>query len=362
MLAYDLIRFMEEIGTSATDDLKLDDMAMMLTGAVVVFDHAKNLIRIIAMTDGSGDSYDHARAEIERIQGRLAGPLPQLPAHRGSPHPVESNLSQDQFEAMVRRCKEYIVAGDGIQIVPSQRFRTKNDAHPLTVYRSLRSINPSPYMFLLRFGDFDLVGASPELLTSLHGRTARNRPIAGTRWRGKTPQEDAELAAELLADEKERAEHVMLVDLGRNDLGRVCEIGSVKVNEMMVIERYSHVMHIVSDITGQLDAPHDGLDLIRATFPHGTVSGAPKVRAMQIIEELEPSRRGSYAGAVGTVSYTGDVDMCIALRTILLKDGFAYVQAGGGVVYDSDPTAEYVESCNKAKAALLALEMAQRGL
>ena len=362
MLGYDLIRFFEKIGDSTMDDLKLDDMAMMLTGAVVIFDHAKNIIRIIAMTDGSSEDYDRARGEIERIQGRLAGPLPQLPANKGAYHPVESNMSQDQFERTVKRVKEYIVAGDGFQMVISQRFKTKNEAHPLTVYRALRSINPSPYMFLLRFGDFDLVGASPELLTSLHGREARVRPIAGTRWRGKTPQEDIELAAELLADEKERAEHVMLVDLGRNDLGRVCEVGSVRVNDMMVIERYSHVMHIVSDVSGTLDAKCNAFDLIRATFPHGTVSGAPKVRAMQIIEELEPSRRASYAGAVGTFSYTGEVDTCIALRTILLKDGNAYVQAGGGIVFDSDPTSEYQESCNKAKAALLALEMAQRGL
>jgi anthranilate synthase component 1 len=257
---------------------------------------------------------------------------------------------------------EYITAGDGIQMVPSQRFSTKVDAHPLTIYRALRSINPSPYMFLIRYGDFDLVGASPELLVSLHGRNARLRPIAGTRWRGKDETEDAALADELLHDEKERAEHIMLVDLGRNDLGRVCEYGSVRVNELMVIEKYSHVMHIVSDVTGKLRPDMDAYDLFRACHPAGTVSGAPKVRAMEIIDELEPTRRGSYAGSVGFFSHDGDLDTCITLRTIYVKDGVAYVQAGGGVVYDSKPDYEYNESCNKAKASLRAIEMAQRGL
>ena len=362
MFSYDFVRYLEEIGQHAKDDLGMDDMAAMLTGPVVVFDHAKNLIRIIVMTDGSAESYDQARAEIERIQARLAAPLPQLPSKKGVSHPVEPNVDQETYEGMVRKMKEYIVAGDVFQSLPSQRFKTKVDAHPLTVYRALRSINPSPYMFLLRFGDFELVGASPELLTSLHGRTAKVRPIAGTRWRGKTPAEDDQLAADLLADQKERAEHIMLIDLGRNDLGRVCEIGSVKVGDLMIIERYSHVMHIVSDVTGELAADKNAADLLRATYPAGTVSGAPKVRAMQIIEELEPTRRGSYAGSVGTFSFTGDMDLCITLRTILLKDGHAYVQAGAGIVYDSDPTYEYNESCNKAKASLAAIEMAQQGL
>jgi anthranilate synthase component 1 len=277
-------------------------------------------------------------------------------------HPVHSNVSKEQFESMVSRMIEYITAGDGIQMVPAQRFSTQTDAHPLTVYRSLRSINPSPYMFLLRFGDFDLVGASPELLVSVHGRKSRVRPIAGTRWRGKTEEEDAALAEELLGDEKERAEHIMLVDLGRNDLGRVCDFGSVVVNELMVIERYSHVMHIVSDVTGTLGADKDAFDLFRACHPAGTVSGAPKVRAMQIIDELEPTRRGSYAGSVGFFSHSGDLDSCIAIRTIYIKDGIAHIQAGGGVVYDSIPEKEYEESRNKAKAALKAIEMAQQGL
>lgn len=362
LLSYDIVRYFERLPDSTKDDLQVDDLAMMLADVVVVFDHAKNLIRVVAMTDGSEGSYDAAASEIERILARLAEPLPPLPKGSYEPHEVRSNVTQEEFESMVSRMKEYITQGDGVQMVPAQRFSTQVDAHPLTVYRALRTINPSPYMFLLRFGGFDLVGASPELLVSLHGRRARVRPIAGTRWRGKDEEEDLALEKELLADEKERAEHVMLVDLGRNDLGRVCEYGSVRVNELMVIERYSHVMHIVSDVTGTLGGDKDAFDLFRATHPAGTVSGAPKVRAMEIIDELEPTRRGSYAGSVGFFSNTGDLDTCIAIRTIYIKDGVAYVQAGGGVVYDSVPTNEYVESCNKAKASLRAIEMAQRGL
>ena len=362
LLSYDIARYFERLPDTTTDDLGVEDMAMMLADTVVVFDHAKNLLRVVVMTDGTAAGYERAEAEIQRVLDRLAQPLPRLPEGRHEPHPVEVNVTREQFEAMVARMVEYITQGDGVQMVPAQRFRTQVDAHPLTVYRALRSINPSPYMFLLRFGDFDLVGASPELLVSLHGRRARVRPIAGTRWRGKDEEEDQALEKELLGDEKERAEHVMLVDLGRNDLGRVCEYGSVRVNELMVIERYSHVMHIVSDVTGTLSQEKDAFDLFRATHPAGTVSGAPKVRAMQIIDELEPTRRGSYAGAVGMFSHTGDLDTCIAIRTIYLKDGFAYVQAGGGVVYDSVPAKEYEESRNKAKAALRAIETAQRGL
>lgn len=360
LLSYDIVRFFERLGQGPSDDLQLDDMAMMLCDTVVVFDHAKNLLRVIVMA--APHQYDEAVGEISRILGLLKGPLPSLPSDSFPQHPTKVNMDQATFEGIVSRMREYIAAGDGIQMVPSQRFSTPVDAHPLTIYRALRSLNPSPYMFLLRFGDFDLVGASPELLVSLHGRRARVRPIAGTRWRGKDPIEDNALAEELLADEKERAEHIMLVDLGRNDLGRVCNFGSVKVNELMVVERYSHVMHIVSDVTGELTPGKDAYDLIRASFPAGTVSGAPKVRAMQIIDELEPTRRGSYAGAVGFLSHTGDLDMCIAIRTILIKDGIAHVQAGAGIVYDSDPTKEYEECRNKAKAPLRAIELAQRGL
>ncbi len=362
MLAYDIVRYFEKLPDSTKDDLNIPDLAMMMVDTVVVFDHAKNLIKIVAMTDGSAESYDRAETEVEHVVARLSHPLPALPKDRHEPHPVSCNVNQAFFEGMVQRMKEYITQGDGVQMVPSQRFETPVEAHPVTVYRALRSINPSPYMFILRFGDFDMVGASPELLVSLHGKKAHVRPIAGTRWRGKDEAEDRALADELINDEKERAEHIMLVDLGRNDLGRVCKIGSVRVNDLMVIEKYSHVMHIVSDVTGELRDDLDAYSLFRATHPAGTVSGAPKVRAMQIIDELEPTRRGSYAGAVGFFSHTGDLDTCIALRTILLKDGKAYVQAGGGVVYDSDPTKEYEESRNKAKAALSAIELAQKGL
>lgn len=363
MMSYDLVRFFEKLPDSTVDDLNVDDLAMMLTDTVVVFDHAKNVIRIIAMA--TEESYDEAVKEIEEIVHKLKSPLPNLPdvENRDHPiHPIESNLPKARFEEIVTRMVEYIAAGDAFQLVPSQRFQTQVDVHPLTLYRALRSLNPSPYMFILRFGDFDIVGASPELLVSLHGRKARVRPIAGTRWRGGTPEEDKALEMELLADEKERAEHIMLVDLGRNDLGRVCEYGSVEVNELMVIERYSHVMHIVSDVTGTLEVGKDAYDLIRASFPAGTVAGAPKVRAMEIIDELESTRRGLYAGAVGFVSHTGDFDACIAIRTIYLKDGKAYVQAGGGVVFDSKPEFEFNESCNKAKGSLRAIEIAQAGL
>jgi anthranilate synthase component 1 len=362
MFSYDLVRFFERLPDTTSDDLKIDDVAMMLTDAVVVFDHAKNLIRVIVLADGSLHGYEAAQIEIERVFQELGQPLPSLPFGEFESHEVSCNQTQEEFESNVLRIKEYIAVGDGFQMVPSLRLSTEVNAHPLTVYRALRSINPSPYMFLLRFGDFDLIGASPELLVSLHGNRARVRPIAGTRKRGATPELDNALADDLLADEKERAEHIMLVDLGRNDLGRVSTYGSVTVNELMVIERYSHVMHIVSDVTGELPADKDAFSLIRAAFPAGTVSGAPKVRAMQIIDELEPTRRGPYAGSVGFISATGDMDTCITIRTILVKDGTAYVQAGAGIVYDSVPEREYEECLNKARASLAAIDAAQRGL
>lgn len=362
MLSYDLVRFFERLPDSTIDDLQIDDMAMMLTDAVVVFDHAKNVIRVVVLADGTNEGYSLASATIESIFEKLREPLPPLPRGEFESHEVSCNQTQEEFESNVLRIKEYIAAGDGIQMVPSLRLSTEVNAHPLTVYRALRSINPSPYMFLLNFGDFDLIGASPELLVSLHGREARVRPIAGTRKRGATQELDNALADDLLADEKERAEHIMLVDLGRNDLGRVSEYGSVKVNELMVIERYSHVMHIVSDVTGQLPESCDAFALIRAAFPAGTVSGAPKVRAMQIIDDLEPTRRGPYAGSVGFISANGDMETCITIRTILMKDGIAYVQAGAGIVYDSVPEKEYEECLNKARASLAAIDAAQRGL
>lgn len=361
LLSYDFVRFLERLPDQAQDDLNVDDMAMMIAQTVIVFDHAKNVIRIISLAQATEEGYEEATAEIEHVVKALSGPLPPLPVGGYETADVESNMSREAYEGSVRKGIEYIGAGDCIQVVLSQRFSTDVQAHPLTIYRSLRSLNPSPYMFLLRFGDMDIIGASPELLVSLTGRTARVRPIAGTRWRGETSEEDDRLAEELLADEKERAEHIMLVDLGRNDIGRVAEYGSVSVNELMVVERYSHVMHIVSDVTGRLPTDKNALDLLRATFPAGTVSGAPKVRAMQIIDELEPTARGVYAGAVGYISATGDLDMAIAIRTIFCSGGKAYVQAGAGIVYDSVPEREFMECQNKAKASLRAIELAQKG-
>lgn len=362
MISYDYARFIEDLPDENEDDLNIDDIAMMVIDSMVVFDHAKNLVRIVALADGSEEGYEDAKAEIERIKSKLKGSLPELPRYKGGANPVEANIDQAQFEEGVNKIIDYIAAGDCIQAVPSLRFETQVEAHPLSVYRALRSLNPSPYMFFLRFEDFDIVGASPEILVGLSGDTARVRPIAGTRPRGETYFEDLELEKELLADEKERAEHIMLVDLGRNDLGRVCEYGSVEVEELMTVERYSHVMHIVSSVTGKLDKEMDGVDLVRACFPAGTVSGAQKVRAMEIIDEIETNRRGLYAGAVGYFSVTGEVDLAIAIRTILLKNGKAYVQAGAGIVYDSLPSKEYDECASKAKAALRAIEIAQNGL
>lgn len=359
MVSYDYVRSVENIPDANLDDLKLDDLAMMVVDSVVVFDHAKNKIWIVSLADGTDEGYRAAVAEIERIKSRLSGPLPELPKGRFPAHPVKTNRQQDDYEAAVRRIKEYIVAGDCFQCVPSVRFSTKLEAHPLSVYRALRSLNPSPYMYLLNFEDFQIVGASPELLVSLKNGVAAVRPIAGTRPRSEDLDEDNRLATELLADEKERAEHIMLIDLGRNDLGRVSEYGTVQVHDLMVVERYSHVMHIVSSVNGKLRKGLDGVDLVRACFPAGTVSGAPKVRAMQIIDELEPTRRGLYAGAVGYFSSTGDLDLAIAIRTILIKDGVAHVQAGAGIVYDSDPTSEWEECCRKAQACLRAIELAQ---
>lgn len=362
LVSYDYVRTIEQIPNSNPDDLEIDDVALMICDSVVVFDHAKNLIKIIVIADGTEDSYRQAIEEIKWIQSRLAAPLPPLPHSTEPPTPVQCNTTAEEFEQTVNTIIDYIKAGDGIQMVPSIRFSQEIKAHPLTIYRALRSLNPSPFMYLLRFEDLDIVGASPELLTGLENRKATVRPIAGTRPRGETPTEDKVLADELLADEKERAEHVMLVDLGRNDLGRVCQYGTVTVEHLMQIERYSHVMHIVSDVHGTLQDDLGAIDLLRATFPAGTLSGAPKVRAMQIIEEVEKTRRGVYGGAVGFFSSQGDMELAIAIRTIVLKQGVAYVQAGAGIVFDSDPKKEYDECCNKARAALRALEIAQTGL
>lgn len=362
MVGYDYVRTIEAIPESNPDELGLPDVALMVCDTVAVFDHARAKLLLIALAQGTPEGYDDAIAELERLEQRLREPLPALPQGVYDHGEPQSNVAPGDFISAVRQVKEYVAAGDCIQVVLSQRYSQPVEAHPVTIYRALRGLNPSPFMYLLRFQGFDIAGASPELLVSLHGQTARVRPIAGTRPRGADLDEDARLAAELLADEKERAEHVMLVDLGRNDLGRVCRPGTVQVERLMQVEMYSHVMHIVSDVVGELAQGLGPIDLLRATFPAGTLSGAQKVRAMEIIEELETSRRGLYGGAVGTFSANGDLSLAIAIRTVLLKDGLAHVQAGAGIVYDSDPETEFAECAHKARAALKAIEMAQTGL
>ncbi|MCS7259974.1 MAG: anthranilate synthase component I [Anaerolineae bacterium] len=372
-LAYDAVRRFERLPTLAADDLGLPEAAFMLADTLVAFDHARQRLLVISLARLNGDTrsaYQRATARIEEIVARLNAPIPLesvpgwMTGAPTAPHAITSNYTPAEFAAMVRRAKEYIAAGDIFQVVLSQRLAVPSDVPPFAIYRALRRLNPSPYMVFMRFPGglgtppLHIIAASPEMHVRLEGRVAELRPIAGTRPRGLTDQEDAELAAELLADEKERAEHVMLVDLGRNDLGRVCTYGSVHVAEMMTIERYSHVMHIVSDIRGQLRAEYDAFDLLRATFPAGTVTGAPKVRAMEIIEELERVRRGIYAGVIGYVGYDGWMDSCIAIRTIVMQGNMAYIQAGAGVVADSEPAREYQETLNKARALAEAVQLA----
>ena len=340
-----------------------DDAAFMLFDTVLAFDHVKHRILVMAnvLVDDGCDlraRYDLAVSKIRFLQGELDRQISEpTPAPPGDVA-LRSNTSREAFERAVQVAKDYITAGDIFQVVLSQRFETPLAADPFAVYRALRYVNPSPYMYFLRMRDVAIVGSSPEMLVRVEGRRAETHPIAGTRPRGATPDADEALADELRANEKECAEHVMLVDLGRNDLGRVSAYGSVQVPQYMAIERYSHVMHLVSRVVGELDADHDALDALAACFPAGTVSGAPKIRAMEIIEELEPTRRGTYAGAVGYVDFAGNLDCCITIRTIVIRDGRAYVQAGAGIVADSDPAAEYEETRAKASALFRALRMA----
>jgi len=344
----------------------------MFVESLLVFDHSRRTIKAVTRLPLDGDleaGYREAAERIEQMIDRLDAPAPtaqrleSIPSHNegiGLHDRVKSNVTPSEFMGMVRKAKEYIKAGDVIQVVPSQRLSLETTADPFSIYRALRVVNPSPYMFFLDFGDYHIVGASPERLVMVEDGKIHNRPLAGTRWRGATPEEDERLARELLADEKERAEHVMLVDLGRNDVGRVSKPGSVSVDELMVIEKYSHVMHIVSKVTGQLRDDLRPVDALRATFPAGTVSGAPKIRAMEIIAELEPDRRGTYAGSVGLFNWDGELETAIALRTALVKDGTVHVQAGGGIVADSDPAFEYEETLNKAAALLRGVLAAER--
>jgi anthranilate synthase component 1 len=367
-LSYDGVRWIEPVlKPPPTEGVGAPDCFFVIPEITLIFDHRARRFRIVSAVlpeDGPGDAsaYEAARERIANALQKLQNPVALAPLHPeelGDPPSVESNTRREDFQQMVENAKEFIRAGDIFQIVLSQRFETPFAGDALDLYRALRFINPSPYMFCMRCGDgLDLVGSSPEVHVRLTGDLVEIRPIAGTRKRGRTPQEDAELAEDLLADEKERAEHLMLVDLARNDVGRIAQPGSVEVRDFMTIERYSHVMHIVTHVTGQLAGGRNAFDVMRATFPAGTVSGAPKVRAMQIINEMERSQRGVYSGAVGYFRFDGDSDSCIALRTIVMKDGVVYVQAGAGVVADSTPEGEYQETVNKARAALRAVTLA----
>ena len=371
-LGYDVVRFFEDLPDEKPDDLNLPDAQFMITDTIIVFDHVARRLRVVANAHVTGDpqeAYWDAIARIDRLVAALRQPLAypngdvRPTAHvPADPRALRSTMTREQHREAVLRAKEYILAGDVIQAVISHRMSAELDVDPFDLYRGLRAINPSPYMYYLSFGDCKIIGASPELLVREEDGQVVTRPIAGTRRRGKTEEEDRALEEELLADEKERAEHIMLVDLHRNDIGRVCEPGTVQVDELMQVERYSHVMHIVSNVVGKLREDKDQYDVLRAVFPAGTVSGAPKIRAMEIIEELEPVHRGPYAGVVGYFSFSGNMDTCITLRTIVAKGRTCYFQAGGGIVADSDPDAEYEETLMKAGAMLDAARLAENGL
>jgi anthranilate synthase component 1 len=364
---YDVVGFLEDIGTKEKPGVDCPDLFFMLTDTLLIFDNVAQKIKVVANAHvgdaGPEKAYEEAKIKIDALVETLKGKPPKRKKPRARiTGKLKSSFTKKNFEKAVRAAKEYIKAGDIFQVVLSQRFEEKATIDPFDVYRALRVINPSPYMFYLNCGGFVLSGSSPEVMVRVEGSRIDLRPIAGTRKRGATEEEDEALTKELLADPKECSEHIMLVDLGRNDVGRVSKPGKVAVNELMVIEKYSHVMHIVSNVRGELDEGHDAYDVMKACFPAGTVSGAPKIRAMQIIDELEPTRRGPYAGAVGYFSFTGNMDTCITIRTLLFKDGKVYVQAGAGLVADSVPEAEYIETVNKAAAMMKALEMAEKGL
>ncbi len=370
-VGYDVIRYTENLPNIPRDDRHLPDMSFAFYDAMVVFDHIRKVVLVVALADTSRSDLEEARARAEE---RLDVLCRQLSFSGGDveltdidltvePTPeIRSNFTEPEFHAAIERCREFIKAGDVFQVVISQRLEYPSQAKPLDVYRSLRMVNPSPFMFLLRTPDVDLVGSSPEIMVRVEDGEATIRPLAGTRPRGKTPQEDRELSEELLADPKERAEHVMLIDLARNDIGRVAEYGSVSLSDVMVVERYSHVMHITSNVSGQLREGLSAIEALRAGLPAGTVSGAPKVRAMEIIDEIEPLKRGPYGGAVGYIDFTGNMDTCIALRTLVMKDGVIYIQAGAGIVADSVPELEYDETLNKACAMLKAIHIAETQL
>jgi len=363
-LSYETSARFEELPSPGNDPLGLPEAVFMIANTLLVFDHVTHKAIIVSNAHIEGDvedAYAEAVNRIDELAQRLTAPLhdPVIPPGTGNTQRIQSNFSQQDFEDCVDRAREYITAGESIQVVLSQRLSMQTAADPFDIYRALRSINPSPYMYFLRLGDFDIVGASPETLVRVEDGMVTIRPLAGTRRRGEDHLEDAALADELLHDEKERAEHIMLVDLGRNDIGRISKPGTVEVSDLMEIERYSHVMHMVTNVQGGLRDECNAFDALRACFPAGTVSGAPKIRAMQIIAELEPDKRGPYAGAIGYFSHTGNMDMAIAIRTMVIRDGIAHVQAGCGVVYDSVPQREYQETLSKARALLKAIEQAE---
>lgn len=367
-LGYDMVRYFERLPAEATDDMKTDDAIFLITDTLIIFDNVKHTIKVLscAFTERNEDLqklYRKTTDKIDTLIEILQNPVIKNDAYRPATGnlSLQSNMTPDAYKAIVRKAKEYIIAGDVIQAVLSQRFSTENTVDPVNLYRALRYVNPSPYLFFLKLKDMFLIGSSPEVMVRLEGGLAELRPIAGTKKRGKNEQEDRRLADELLQDPKEKAEHVMLVDLGRNDLGRIATTGSVQVTQLMIVERYSHVMHLVSNIQAHLARDKDYFDVLKATFPAGTLSGAPKIRAMEIIDELEPTRRGVYGGAVGYFSYTKNMDLCITIRTILIKDGKAFIQVGAGIVADSDPEKEYQETVNKAEGMMQAIRLAASG-
>jgi anthranilate synthase component I len=367
-ISYDMIRYFEELPEDTVDELSVYDTHFMISDTIIVFDNVRHTMKIVINThieegDDLKDSYEDAVKRIAELIEKLQSTMQvEPPRVYESQLNYESNFEREEYLEVVKRCKEYIRQGDIIQVVPSQRFRAPAKVDPMVLYRALRRVNPSPYMFFVKLGAEQLIGSSPEVLIRVEDGVAELRPIAGTRPRGENPDDDEFMEKDLLSDPKEMAEHIMLVDLGRNDLGRVCEIGSVEVTELAIIERYSHVMHIVSNVRGKVADGRDAYDVFRASFPAGTLTGAPKIRAMEIIEEMEPTRLGCYGGSVGYFSFTGAMDMCIAIRTLLIKDGMLNIQAGGGVVADSDPDSEYMETVNKSKALMKAVDMARRGL
>jgi anthranilate synthase component I len=368
-VSYDMVRFFEELPEQTIDDLDVPDSQFVITDTLLVFDNVSQTIKIVSnafVEQGDLSAvYEKTIQKISALEDKLKIPLPRssVPDESAdSELSFESNIEEDKFKQAVTRIKEYILEGDAIQVVLSQRLKFSISGDSFDIYRALRTINPSPYMYYLKFGELQVVGSSPEVLVRLEEDKVEVRPIAGTRKRGKNEEEDRELEQDLLKDEKELAEHIMLVDLGRNDLGRVAEISTVEVNERFIIERYSHVMHIVSNVRGILKKGLDCFDVLEAAFPAGTLSGAPKIRAMEIIDELEPTRRGLYGGAVGYISFSGNMDTAIAIRTLLIKENTAYLGVGAGIVADSIPENEFEETMNKGRALLKAIEVAEKGL